>query len=175
MKKIFVFLICLFLANNISHAALEKKLEISSTAFKNNGLIPKQYTCDGENFSPPLSWTEIPEGTESLALISDDPDAPGSTWVHWVIYNMPPNSKGLQEGVLPIQDMAHETKQGINDFKKIGYGGPCPPSGTHRYSFKLYALNTKLNLESGATKKQLLIAMKGHILAQAKLIGKYKR
>ena len=176
MKKIFILLFCLFFINNFSYAAHETNtLEISSPAFKNNGIIPKQYTCDGANISPPLSWTGIPESTKSLALILDDPDAPGSTWVHWVIYNMPPDSKGLQEDVLPIQDMAHETKQGTNDFKKIGYGGPCPPSGTHRYFFKLYELDTKLNLESGATKKQLLIAMKGHIISQAKLVGKYKR
>ena len=149
--------------------------EIKSPAFENNGIIPKQYSCDGINISPPLSWSNIPEGAKSLALILDDPDAPTGTWVHWIIYNMPPASKGLQEGVIPIQEMAHETKQGINDFKKIGYGGPCPPSGTHRYFFKLYALDTKLTLKSGATKKQLENAIKGHIILQGELIGKYKK
>ena len=176
MKKIFIVLFCLLLANNFSHAISKASMfEISSPVFENNGIIPKAYTCGGENFSPPLSWNNIPPNAKSLALISDDPDASAGTWVHWIIFNMPPNSKGLQEGVLPIQEMAHETKQGVNDFKKIGYGGPCPPSGTHRYFFKLYALNTKLNLEAGTTKKQLENAMKGHILTQAELIGKYKR
>ena len=180
MTKYFLtilFLIISFSVNNLSYAEIKdaKKIEISSPAFENNSLIPKQYTCDGENFSPPLSWSNIPADTKSLALICDDPDAPAGTWVHWVIYNMPPASKGLQEGVLPLKDFSHNAKQGINDFKKFGYGGPCPPSGTHRYFFKLYALNTNLNLESGADKKQLLIAMKGHILSQTEIVGKYKR
>ena len=176
MRKAFTILICLFFVNNFSLAAFgNTKIEISSPAFKNNGTIPKQYTCDGRNISPPLSWNGISADTKSLALICDDPDAPMGTWVHWVIYNMPPTSKGLQEGVLPIPEFAHTARQGITDFKKIGYGGPCPPNGTHRYFFKLYALDTKLNLESGATKKQLEDAMKGHVVAQAELIGKYKR
>ena len=150
-------------------------MEIKSSAFKHNEIIPSNYTCDGGNISPPLLWNEIPENTKSLALIADDPDAPVGTWTHWVIYNMPPTSKGLQEGVLPVQSFSHDTKQGINDFQQIGYGGPCPPSGIHRYFFKLYALNTKLNLESGATKEQLLMAMKGHILAQGETVGKYRK
>ena len=175
MKKVFIILICLFFFNNFSYTISKTSMEIKSPAFENNGLIPKQYTCEGRNISPPLSWDGIPAGAKSLALISDDPDAPAGTWVHWVIYNMPPASKGLQEGVLPMQNLPHDTKQGINDFKKIGYGGPCPPGGTHRYFFKLYALDTKLNLDSGATKSQLLAAIEGHILAQTELIGKYKR
>ena len=176
MKKIFIVLVCLFFHNNSGYAISKTSaLEIKSPAFENNGIIPKQYSCDGINISPPLSWSNIPEGAKSLALILDDPDAPTGTWVHWIIYNMPPASKGLQEGVIPIQEMAHETKQGINDFKKIGYGGPCPPSGTHRYLFKLYALDTKLTLKSGATKKQLENAIKGHIILQGELIGKYKK
>ena len=176
MKKIFILLFCLFFFNNFNYAVSKiNTIEIKSPAFENHGMIPKAYTCDGENLSPPLSWTGITESTKGLALILDDPDAPNGTWVHWVIYNMPPDSKGLQEGVLPIQDMAHETKQGLNSFQTIGYGGPCPPSGTHRYFFKLYALDTKLNLASGATKKQLLTAMKGHIISHTELIGKYKR
>ena len=178
MNKLFTIIVflSLFQYNNLFYASGKTNmLEIKSPAFANNGIIPKQYTCDGEDISPPLSWDSIPGNAKSLTLISDDPDAPASTWVHWVIYNMPPASKGLQEGVLPLKDFSHDTKQGINDFKKIGYGGPCPPSGTHRYFFKLYALNTKLSLEAGATKKQLEDAMKGHIIAQAELIGKYKR
>ena len=177
MKKHLLVLIFLSIAlfQNKAYSQESKQIQISSPAFENNKLIPKQYTCNGINISPPLSWNKIPPTTKSLALISDDPDAPMGTWVHWIIYNMPPISKGLQEGVLPLQNFSHDTKQGINDFKKIGYGGPCPPSGTHRYFFKLYALDTKLNLEAGATKKQLENAMKGHILAQAELTGKYKK
>ena len=176
MKKIFILLFCLFFFNNFNCAISKTNIiEIKSPAFENNGMIPKQYTCDGRNISPPLSWNGISADTKSLALICDDPDAPAGTWVHWVIYNMPPAAKGLQEGVLPLKDFSHDTKQGITDFKKIGYGGPCPPNGNHRYFFKLYALNIKLNLESGATKKQLEDAMKGHIIAQAELVGKYKR
>ena len=179
-EKLFIIIFLLIFCLTISHKAFSmpvenKKVELSSSAFKANGLIPKQYTCDGINISPSLSWNNIPENAKSLTLILDDPDAPGRTWVHWIIYNMPPISKGLQEGVLPLQNFSHDTKQGLNDFNKIGYGGPCPPSGTHRYFFKLYALDTKLNLEAGATKKQLENAMKDHILAQAELIGKYKK
>ena len=151
------------------------KLEIKSSVFETGGMISKKYTCDGEDVSPPLSWDGIPEGTKSLALISDDPDAPMGTWVHWVMYNIPPSVKELKEG-FPTDKKLHDgTLQGITDFKKIGYGGPCPPSGIHRYYFKLYALDTKLNLEPGATKKQLLSAMEGHLLAQAEVMGKYKR
>ena len=172
-----LFLIISFSTNNLSYAETEdtKKMEVKSSAFKNNGIIPKQYTCDGENFSPPLAWSGISANTKSLALICDDPDAPNGTWVHWIIFNMPPAAKGLQEGVLPVPEFAHTARQGINDFKKLGYSGPCPPSGTHRYFFKLYALNAKLNLEAGATKKQLEDAMKGHIVDQTELAGKYKR
>ena len=178
MNKLFTIIVflSLFQYNNLFYASGKTNmLEIKSPAFENNEMIPKQYSCDGENFSPPLLWNNIPLDSKSLALICDDPDAPAGTWVHWIIYNMPPTSKGLQEGVLPLQNFAHDTKQGITDFKKIGYGGPCPPSGTHRYFFKLYALNTKLNLEAGATKKQLEDAMKKHIIAQAELVGKYKK
>ncbi len=174
MKRILVIVILLSLLE-LCASSRASAFEITSPAFENNGIIPKLYTCDGKDFSPSLSWSGIPESTKSLVLILDDPDAPTGTWTHWVIYNMPPLSKGLQEGVLPMPNLPHDTKQGINDFKKIGYGGPCPPSGTHRYFFKLYALNTKLNLEAGATKNQLESAMKGHIVSQAKLVGKYKR
>ena len=152
-----------------------KTMEIKSSAFENNKMIPKQYTCDGKNISPQLLWSDVPEGTKSIALISDDPDAPMGTWVHWVIYNIPGDVNELAENISPDKTLSNGAKQGTNDFKKIGYGGPCPPSGTHRYFFKLYALDTKLNLDSGATKKQLLQAMEGHILAQAELMGKYKR
>ena len=152
-----------------------KAMEIKSTAFEDNGMIPRLYTCDGKNISPPISWKSIPENTQSLALICDDPDAPAGTWVHWVIYNIRPTPQELPAKVLIQGVTPFGAKQGINDFGKIGYGGPCPPSGTHRYFFKLYALDTKLDLKSGATKDQLLSAIEGHILAQAELVGKYKK
>lgn len=160
---------------NIASTREEKQMEITSSAFIHHDLIPSKYTCDGENVSPPLNWNGIPEGTKSIALISDDPDAPVGTWVHWVIYNIPPDNKKLQEGIQPIKELPNGALQGTNDFKKIGYGGPCPPSGTHRYFFKLYALDTIIKLESGATKKELESAMKGHIIEQAEFVGKYKR
>ena len=149
------------------------KIEIASTAFEEGGTIPKQYTCDGINISPPLAWTSVPEGTKSLALICDDPDAPVGTWVHWVIFNLPADVKKLSENVPPKKTLANGGKQGINDFGQIGYGGPCPPMGTHRYYFKLYALDTELGLDDGIKKGQLLKAMKGHILAEGQLMGKY--
>jgi len=150
-------------------------MEIKSAAFGHEGMIPSKYTCDGEDISPALEWSGIPAGTQSLALISDDPDAPVGTWVHWVYYDIPPDSEGLPEAVKPDKKPSPGGTQGITDFRRIGYGGPCPPSGTHRYFFKLYALDSVLNLEPGVDKKGLLKAMEGHILAQAELMGKYKR
>jgi len=151
------------------------EIRIMSAAFEEGGKIPRKYTCDGADISPPLGWTSVPEGTKSLALISDDPDAPLGTWVHWVIFNLPPNIKELPENVPPQMELKNGAKQGKNDFRKIGYGGPCPPGGVHRYYFKLYALDKVLNLEAGATKAQLLKAMEGHILADGQLMGKYER
>lgn len=153
----------------------EKLMEIKSPAFENNSIIPSKYTCDGEDISPPLSWSDIPEGTKSLALISDDPDAPAGTWVHWVIYNIPPSVTSLPEGVPTDKKLSNGTLQGITDFKRIGYGGPCPPSGTHRYFFKLYALNKKVPLDAGATKKQVLDAIKDSVIAECQVVGKYQR
>lgn len=150
-------------------------MELKSSAFKNNKMIPVLYTCDGKDISPPLSWNDVPEKTKSFALICDDPDAPGSTWVHWVVFNIKPVSSELPAKVLHQETMPNGAKQGINDFGKVGYGGPCPPSGTHRYFFKLYALDNMLDLEPGVTKKQLLQAMEGHVIGEAQLIGKYKR
>lgn len=150
--------------------------EIRSTAFTAGGTIPKKYTCDGPDVSPPLSWTEPPAGTKSLALIMDDPDAPVGTWVHWVLCNLPASTHELSEGTPTTETLASGARQGANDFRKVGYGGPCPPPGpAHRYFFKLYALDTELNLAPRATKKQLEAAMKGHILAQAELMGRYGR
>ncbi|MCF6154904.1 MAG: YbhB/YbcL family Raf kinase inhibitor-like protein [Candidatus Brocadia sp.] len=151
------------------------EIKMKSTAFGEGGMIPKKYTCDGLDISPPLSWTSVPEGTKSLALICDDPDAPMGTWVHWVLFNLPADVQELPENIPPQKILANGARQGITDFRKIGYGGPCPPGGTHRYYFKLYALDTEINLEAGSTKKQLLEAMEGHILAEGQLMGKYKR
>jgi hypothetical protein len=151
-------------------------LQISSTVFSNGGAIPKQYTCDGADVSPPLSWKDSPPSTQSFALIADDPDAPAGTWVHWVLFNIPAGAMGLPEGVKKQEQLPDGTQQGRNDFRKIGYNGPCPPPGKpHRYFFKLYALNGKLNLKPGGTKAELEAAMKSHVLAQAELMGKYGR
>jgi Raf kinase inhibitor-like YbhB/YbcL family protein len=150
-------------------------LKISSSAFEEGGLIPSKYTCDGENISPALNWTGAPDGTASFALICDDPDAPSGNWVHWVIFNIPPKETGLKENIPSGKKLDNGTVQGMNDFRKNNYGGPCPPSGTHRYFFKLYALDKILDADSDLTKADLLKAIDGHILAQAQLIGKYKR
>lgn len=154
----------------------EKVMELKSTAFTQGGDIPKKYTCDGADVSPPLNWTEPPEGTKSLALICEDPDAPVGTWVHWVLFNLPPNARELPESVPARKTLSGGGDQGINDFRKIGYGGPCPPKGpVHRYFFKLYALDKQLDLKPGATRQELAKAMKNHILAEAELMGRYHR
>jgi Raf kinase inhibitor-like YbhB/YbcL family protein len=150
-------------------------MEITSTAFAEEGMIPRRFTCDGEDISPPLSWKGVPEGTKSLALIADDPDAPRKTWVHWVVFNLPAGSSGLPENVPPEKTLAGGGRQGTSDFGRIGYGGPCPPSGTHRYFFKLYALDAELGLAPGVTREELLQAMAGHVLAEAHLMGRYRR
>jgi len=144
-------------------------MKLSSTAFENGGAIPAEYTCDGADVSPALSFSDIPENAKSLALIVDDPDAPMGTWVHWVVWNIPPNTTGFSKG----ENITFQ--QGKNDFGKLDYGGPCPPSGTHRYYFKLYALDTMLNLETGVTKKHLEDAMSGHIIEKVELMGTYSR
>jgi hypothetical protein len=150
--------------------------ELRSSAFKENEVIPRKYTCDGSDVSVPLSWNDPPEGTKSFALIADDPDAPRGTWVHWVLYDLPPDAREISDGIAGQETLDNGTKQGKNDFGKIGYGGPCPPTGpAHRYHFKLYALDRMIGLKPKATKQQLLDAMKGHVLSQAELIGSYKR
>ena len=151
------------------------EITITSSAFEDGGLIPAKYTCDGANISPPLQWQGVPEGTKSIALISDDPDAPMGTWVHWVLYNLPADTEELHENVPPDQTLPSGARQGVTDFGRVGYGGPCPPGGTHRYFFKIYALDTEIDLPAGAGKRELLNAIEGHILAQGQLIGKYKR
>ena len=151
-------------------------LHITSPDFSEGEAIPKKFTCDTQDVSPKLEWNEPPANTGSFALIMDDPDAPAGTWVHWVLYDLPADAKELPERVPRQEQLASGARQGRNDFGKIGYGGPCPPPGKpHRYFFKLYALDTKLNLKSGATKADLERTMKGHILAQAQLIGRYGR
>jgi Raf kinase inhibitor-like YbhB/YbcL family protein len=150
-------------------------LELTSPAFAPGEAIPAKYTCDGEGVSPPLQWGNLPEGTRSLALISDDPDAPSGTWVHWVIYNLPPETGALPEAIPPEPTLPDGSRNGNNSLDSLGYFGPCPPSGSHRYFFKLYALDTVLDLPSGASKEQLLEAMEGHIVAQAELMGQYSR
>ncbi len=151
------------------------EIKIMSSAFEDGGLIPARYTCDGADISVPLQWDAVPEGTKSIAIISDDPDAPMGTWVHWVLFNLPAETRELSENVPADETLANGAKQGISDFGRIGYGGPCPPSGTHRYFFRIYTLDVEIDLPAGAKKKQLLEAMEGHILGQGRLIGKYKR
>jgi Raf kinase inhibitor-like YbhB/YbcL family protein len=151
-------------------------IELTSTGFQAGAEIPKQYTGDGADLSPPLRWSEPPSTTRSIALIRDDPDAPGGTWVHWVLFNLPARVRELKEGVPTTGTFGNGAMQGKNDFGKIGYGGPAPPPGKpHRYFFKLYALDVAVNLAAGATKAQLEAAMKGHIVAEGQLMGTYQR
>ncbi|MDD5712407.1 MAG: YbhB/YbcL family Raf kinase inhibitor-like protein [Smithellaceae bacterium] len=158
-----------------SNVERRRAMLIDSPLFEQGALIPPRFTCDGQDISPPLHWGDVPAAAQSLALIVDDPDAPVGTWVHWVVYNIPPSSSGMPEHVEKVKELADGTRQGKNDWPKLGYDGPCPPSGTHRYFFKLYALDWKLPLAAGATKAELLREMKGHILAEAELMGRYKR
>ncbi|TFG50031.1 MAG: YbhB/YbcL family Raf kinase inhibitor-like protein [Anaerolineales bacterium] len=144
-------------------------MSLTSPAFNNGEAIPTQYSCDGEDLSPDLDWFGIPQGTQSLALIMDDPDAPVGTWIHWVLYNIPADKPGLRTGITGAG------LDGTNSWGSTGYGGPCPPGGTHRYFFKLYALDMMLDLNPGAKKQALLAALEGHILAQAELMGTYTR
>src|SRR5467141_485524 len=151
-------------------------LHITSPDFSEGEAIPKKFTCDAQDVSPKLEWNEPSANTESFALILDGPDAPAGTWVHWVLYDLPADAKELPERVPRQEQLARGARQGRNDFGKTGYSGPCPPPGKpHRYFFKLYALDTKLNLKSGATKADLERAMKPHILAHAELMGRYGR
>ena len=150
-------------------------LDIKSSAFENEGMIPKQYSCDGKDISPELSWSGAPENTKSFALICDDPDAPGGTFVHWVIFGIPAEVNKLNENVPNNEILENGAKRGKNNFGKIGYGGPCPPGGTHRYYFKLYALDQDVDLEPGISKDLLLSKIKDNIIDEAQLMGKYER
>ncbi len=154
-------------------------MNLTSPAFGHDSAIPKVHTCDGDDRSPALKWSDLPPGTKSIALIVDDPDAPDPaapkmTWVHWVLYNLPPNSTGLAEGVKPGA-LPSGTREGLNDWKRTGYGGPCPPIGRHRYFFKLYALDAMLPDLDRPTKAKLEKAMEGHVIAQTTLMGTYQR
>jgi Raf kinase inhibitor-like YbhB/YbcL family protein len=147
---------------------LMKKLSVMSPTFENNQLIPAKYTCDGDNVNPPLAIDGVPEGTKTLALIVDDPDAPMGTWDHWIVWNIPATTSKIAENTVP-------GTEGMNDSRRRSYGGPCPPSGTHRYFFKVYALDVKLDLSSTARKRDVEKAMQGHVLAKGELVGLYRR
>jgi len=151
-------------------------LDIESDVFKSNGYIPDRYSCDAQDFSPALAWSDAPAAARSFALICDDPDAPFKVWVHWVIFNIPANTNRLKENISDEEMASLGIVQGINDFGSLGYRGPCPPQGKpHRYFFKLYALDSTLSLEEGATKSQLIEAMQGHIIAESKIVASYQR
>ena len=152
------------------------QLALSSPAFSNAGSIPKKFTCDGADVSPQLAWSETAAATKSFALLVDDPDAPAGNWNHWTAWNLPAASRGLAEGVSQDPRLADGTEQGRNDFGKTGYNGPCPPPGKpHRYYFKLFALDTRLDLKAGSRNRELEAAMKGHVLTQAQWMGTYGR
>ena len=172
MSKIYI-LALLSILTLTAEAGMEIKL--TSPAFKDSESIPSKYTCDGAEINPPLEWTNIPKGAKSIALISDDPDAPMGDWVHWVIFNIPVTEIGLKENIPHDPTLPNGAIQGVNSSRQIGYDAPCPPSGTHRYFFKIYALDTELTLKPGATKRGLLKAIEGHILSQGQLMGRYSR
>mgnify|MGYP006303857519 FL=1 len=150
-------------------------MQLTSSAFEQNQPIPQKFSCDGQNISPALSWEGVPEETESFVLICDDPDAPGGTFVHWVYYNIPAAVKSLPEAVANDPQPGPGGLQGKNSFEKTGYGGPCPPGGTHRYFFKLYALDFQVDSPAGLDKQKLLKAIDGHVIAEAQLMGTYSR
>ncbi len=172
-SKYFLLLILIFIVSCEQQKQIETivviDMKLTSPAFTHNGAIPSEYTCDGADLSPQLVISDVPANAKSLALVMDDPDAPVGTWDHWVVFNMPVSTEEIPKGTEP------KGTAGKNSWGRTGYGGPCPPSGTHRYFFKLYALDATLNLPEGATKKDLERAMQGHIIAQAQLMGTYKR
>jgi Raf kinase inhibitor-like YbhB/YbcL family protein len=176
--RLLVWIIVAIFAAVVAAPGAEKpaRIELKSPAFQNGGEIPRKHTCDGGDISPRLTWSETPATTKTFALIADDPDAPGGTWVHWVMYDLPAATKELPEGIAAGETLDTGAKQGMNDFRKTAYGGPCPPPGSpHRYFFRLYALDTATNLKPRATKQQVLDAIKGHVVAEAELMGKYGR
>lgn len=150
-------------------------INLTSPAFDDGDFLPVKYTCDGANISPPLKWDSLPPKTESIAIICEDPDAPSGNWTHWIIFNIPPQTTSLPENIPDDETLTDGTRQGINDFGATGYGGPCPPWGTHRYFFKIYALDIIIDIVSFVDKDTFLNAITGHILATGRLMGKYKR
>ena len=150
-------------------------MKILSPAFQHEGMIPIKFSCKGDDISPPLKWENAPAGAKSFVLVCDDPDAPMGTWDHWLLFNIPASVTELQEGVPAQAELPNGARHGKNSWGRKDYGGPCPPGGTHRYFFKFYALDTLLDLKPGASKRELLNAMQGHILAQTELMGKFKR
>ena len=179
MKILIKYLLILFLIvivilqTNSGNKNME--IKVTSSAFKEGELIPSKYTCDGVNVSPQIIWANFPEITKSFVLISDDPDAPVGTWVHWVVYNIGANINELKESFPKDSKFPDGILQGTTDFRTTGYGGPCPPSGTHRYYFKIYALDLMLDVKPGLTKKEILGKMEGHVIAEGQLMGKYRR
>jgi Raf kinase inhibitor-like YbhB/YbcL family protein len=184
MKVLLRFLCSLFVVitlyssqgnSQINEMKGKKTMEIKSSAFKEGGAIPSKYTCDNLDISPPLEWSQAPDGTKTFALICDDPDAPMGTWVHWVLFNIPGNVTELPENIPGVEVLDNGARHGITDFGKTGYGGPCPPRGTHRYYFRIYALDKELDQSHAMTRKELLKAIEGHILAEGELMGRYQR
>ena len=174
-----MFLGVVLLEANLLHAGENMELTLQSSAFDNGDTIPSKYTCEGKDISPSLTWTGVPETARSLVLIVDDPDAPDPkapkmTWVHWVLYNIQPDVSGLPEGMMSAK-LPPGTEEGINDWNRTGYGGPCPPIGRHRYFHKLYALDTVLEEMNTPTKAEVVAAMKGHVIAQTELVGTYQK
>jgi Raf kinase inhibitor-like YbhB/YbcL family protein len=161
--------VAILLAAITSFAAGGARMKVTSSAFQEGGNVPSKFTCDGSDTSPPLQINGVPSGAKSLVLIADDPDAPGGLFTHWLVWNIPPQTGSIAEGSVP------KGVQGTNDFGKSGYRGPCPPPGTHRYSFKIFALDRELDLRSGAKRSQVDAAMKGHVIAQGELVGRYAR
>lgn len=172
---VLLFLVLFFSSLSVEGAS-PVALTISSASFSSGATIPQKHTCDGDDLSPPLAWNGAPSGTKSFALVADDPDAPAGDWTHWLLYDLPAGTTGLPENVAKVENPPTGGRQGRNDFRRIGYAGPCPPPGkTHRYFFKLYALDRSLELQGGVRKQELERAMKGHVLAQAELMGNYER
>ena len=150
-------------------------IEVRSSVFEHENAIPQKYACDGDDVSPPIEWRGVPAEAQSVALIANDPDAPGGTFTHWVVFNIPVGESGFEEGVPNTTRLANGAVQGVNDFKKIGYGGPCPPDGIHRYFFQVFALDTELDLSGDVTENELREAMQGHVVAEGEVMGKYRK
>lgn len=170
-----LFMAAYFCACAYGAAGKGARVNLISSAFREGDMIPQKYGFNEENISPPLEWSAVPDGTKSLAVICDDPDAPRGTWIHWVVFNIPASAEGLPEHVGREEVLQDGSTQGVNDFKKIGYDGPAPPYGIHRYIFKVFALDAELDLQAGATKSDLIRAMAGHILGEGKLMGRFKK